>query len=82
MQSLIPLLDVPDEATQLATVRVILAMVSNFQNASPADVSFAWSYFKMMLNIRVGVTLLKAILNLVSKFPVEKLSNPARKEVC
>ncbi|KAJ3090469.1 hypothetical protein HK102_003650 [Quaeritorhiza haematococci] len=82
MQSLVPMLQTPDEEMQMAVIRVIHALMPGFRSAtaSAADIAFAWEYFCLLLDSKVKPTVLEAVLQLLKAFPLDKLSDDMREE--
>ncbi|KAJ3041918.1 hypothetical protein HDV00_008427 [Rhizophlyctis rosea] len=77
MQTLVPYLNTPDEDIQMATIGVLHALVPSFKTASPADITFAWSYFHALLDSKIK----SAVLNLIRGFPLHRLTEDAREEL-
>ncbi|KAJ3055066.1 hypothetical protein HK097_011629 [Rhizophlyctis rosea] len=81
MQTLVPYLNMPDEEIQMATIRVLHALIPSFNTASPADIAFAWSYFRTLMDSKIRSPLLQAVLLLIKEFPLPRLNEDAREEI-
>ncbi|KAJ1562765.1 hypothetical protein HK096_003735 [Nowakowskiella sp. JEL0078] len=81
MKILIPLLNSTDEDIQLATIKVLHALIPGFETASIADISFSWTYLQTMMSPKLKSSLLKSILKLIAKFPLHRLSDESREQL-
>lgn len=81
MQSLVPLLNMNDEETQLATTKTIMAMVPTFKTATESDIAYLWSYFKLLLSSKTKIPVLMGVLELMKSFPVDALHPNSRDEL-
>ncbi|KAJ3064614.1 hypothetical protein HDU98_011984, partial [Podochytrium sp. JEL0797] len=81
MQALFPLLNGSDEDIQLATARVLKALIPRFQTAHPADINYAWSHLHNLMKPGTGATLLCSIMVLIRDFPLDRLSDESKEEL-
>ncbi|KAJ3101339.1 hypothetical protein HDU97_001433 [Phlyctochytrium planicorne] len=67
MQTLVPLLNDDDEDIRLCTVKILKSIMPTLASASPADISFIWSYFSGHLKLKTN-----ALLNTLTRLAFSK----------
>ncbi|KAI8611201.1 armadillo-type protein [Chytriomyces sp. MP71] len=81
IQALFPLLLNVDEDIQIATIKVVKALIRRLTTANAADVAYAWSFLQDLMQPGTASPLMCSVLDLIRAFPIDRLTDETKEDL-